>query len=93
MAAIDRVEVVRGGAGDLYGADALGGVIQLLTFSPSRPRLRATVEGGSHSTGRASLFAGTNIGGWTATASGEWLGTDGVFTIAPEVAGPVDTPR
>ncbi len=91
MAAIDRVEVVRGGAGDLYGADALGGVIQLLTFSPSRPRLRATVEGGSHSTGRASLFAGTNIGGWTATASGEWLRTDGVFTIAPEVAGAVDT--
>ena len=58
LAAIDRVEVVRGGAGDLYGADALGGVIQLLTFSPSRPRLRATVEGGSHSTGRASLFGG-----------------------------------
>ena len=26
LAAIDRVEVVRGGAGDLYGADALGGV-------------------------------------------------------------------
>jgi outer membrane receptor protein involved in Fe transport len=91
MAAIDRVEVVRGGAGDLYGADALGGVIQLLTFSPSRPRLRATLEGGSHSTGRASLFAGTNVGGWTATASGEWLRTDGVFTIGPEVQGPVDT--
>jgi outer membrane receptor protein involved in Fe transport len=91
MAAIDRVEVVRGGAGDLYGADALGGVVQLLTFSPSRPRLRATLEGGSHSTGRASLFAGTSIGGWTATASGEWLRTDGVFTIGPEVQGTVDT--
>ena len=62
LAAIDRVEVVRGGAGDLYGADALGGVIQLLTLSPSRPRLRATLEGGSHSTGRASLFGGTNVG-------------------------------
>lgn len=91
MAAIDRVEVVRGGAGDLYGADALGGVIQVLTFSPRRPRLRATLEGGSHSTGRASVFAGTNLGGWTATAAGEFLRTDGVMTIAPEVAGSVDT--
>lgn len=90
LAAIDRVEVVRGGAGDLYGADALGGVIQLLTFSPARPRLRATLEGASHSTGRASLFGGTSLGGWTATVAGEWLGTDGVMTIGPEVAGPVD---
>ncbi len=90
LAAIDRVEVVRGGAGDLYGADALGGVIQLLTFSPRRPRLRAMVDGGSHSTGRASVFGGTTLGPWTTTASGEWVGTDGVPTIDPAVAGPVD---
>jgi outer membrane cobalamin receptor len=90
LAAIDRVEVVRGGAGDLYGPDALGGVIQLLTFSPTRPRLRASLEGASHSTGRASLFGGTTLAGWTATAAGEWLGTDGVVTIGPESAGVVD---
>lgn len=92
MAAIDRVEVVRGGAGDLYGADALGGVIQLLTVSPERPRVRATIEGGSHSTGRASLFGGTSINGWTVAASGEWLRTDGALTIGPESAGTVDVP-
>ena len=91
MAAIDRVEVVRGGAGDLYGPDALGGVIQLLTFSPTRPRLRASLEGASHATRRASLFGGTRLGAWTATAAGEWLGTDGVLTIGPESAGVVDT--
>jgi outer membrane cobalamin receptor len=89
-AAIERVEVVRGAAGDLYGADALGGVIQVLTFAPTRPRLRASVEGASHSTVRGSLFAGTAVAGWTATAAGEWLRTDGVRTIGPEVAGPVD---
>ena len=90
VAAIDRVEVVRGGAGDLYGADALGGVIQVLTFSPTRPRLRATIDGGSHKTGRASLFAGTSLGGWMASAAGEWVRTDGVPTIDPLVAGPAD---
>jgi outer membrane receptor protein involved in Fe transport len=30
------------------------------------------------------------LGGWTATASGEWVETDGVPTLDPAVAGPVD---
>jgi outer membrane receptor protein involved in Fe transport len=81
---------VRGGAGDLYGADALGGVIKVLTFSPTRPRLRAAVDGGSHSTGRGSLFGGTRLGGWTATAAGEVVNTAGVITLDRAVAGPVD---
>jgi outer membrane receptor protein involved in Fe transport len=92
IAAIDRVEVVRGGAGDLYGADALGGVVQLLTFSPARSRLRTTFEGGSHDTARVSLFGGTTFRGLSASAAGEWLRTDGVLTIGPESQGTVDTP-
>src|SRR5207237_7100308 len=36
QAAIDRIEVDRGSGGDLYGADALGGVIQRLTVRPAR---------------------------------------------------------
>ena len=51
QAAIDRVEVLRGDAGDLYGAEALGGVVQLLTFQPDPlPRVRAFLDGGSHGT-------------------------------------------
>ena len=34
QAALDRVEIVRGATGDLYGPDALGGVVQVLTFDP-----------------------------------------------------------
>jgi outer membrane receptor protein involved in Fe transport len=89
-AAIERVEVVRGATGDLYGADALGGVVQVLTFSPGRTRLRATAEGGSHSTARASVFGGGRRGSWHGEAAGEWLRTDGVVTVAPESRGPVD---
>ena len=91
-AAVDRVEVVRGAAGDLYGADALGGVVQLLTIAPSRPRMRASLEGASHDTARASLYAGTTFGGVTASAAGELVRTDGVITVGSEVAGPVDVP-
>src|SRR6185295_8079277 len=41
QAAIDRVEVQRGSGSDLYGADAVGGVVQLLTVRPLRPSARA----------------------------------------------------
>lgn len=90
QAAIDRVEVVRGATGDLYGADALGGVIQVLTFAPGRTRFRATGEGGSHDTARFSGFSGTQRGAWNVDAAGEWLRTDGVITVGEEARGPVD---
>jgi outer membrane receptor protein involved in Fe transport len=92
LAAIERVEIVRGATGDLYGADALGGVVQVLTFAPGRTRLRATVDGGTHETARVSAFGGVQRAGWYGEGSGEWLQTDGVVTIAPEAAGAVDVP-
>ena len=92
QAAIDRVEVVRGAAGDLYGADALGGVIQILTFAPDRTRLRASVDGGSHDTARLSLFGAGQRRGWTSTAGAELLETDGVVVVAEEDRGAVDVP-
>jgi len=91
QAAVDRVEVVRGATGDLYGADALGGVVQVLTFRPDRSRLRATVDGGSLSTFRGSLFGGVERDGWAGSGAFEATTTDGAYTVAPEVRGPVDT--
>jgi outer membrane receptor protein involved in Fe transport len=90
QAAVDRVEVVRGATGDLYGADALGGVIQVLTFAPGRTRFRATGEAGSHDTARFSGFGGTQRGPWSVDAAGEWLRTDGVVIVGEEARGPVD---
>ncbi|MBI3050722.1 MAG: TonB-dependent receptor [Acidobacteria bacterium] len=90
QAAVDRVEVVRGATGDLYGADALGGVIQVLTFPPGRTRFRATGEGGSHDTARFSGFGGMQRGPWNVDAAGEWLRTDGVIVVGEESRGPVD---
>ena len=90
QAAIERVEIVRGATGDLYGADAMGGVVQVLTFVPGRTRLRATADIGTNDTTRISAFGGLQRGGWHGEASGEWLRTDGVVTIAPEARGIVD---
>jgi outer membrane receptor protein involved in Fe transport len=91
-AAIDRIEIVRGAAGDLYGGDAISGVIQLLTFSPAKPRTRATLDGGSADTLRASVFGGGRRSAWSAAISGEWVRTDGEPVVAAAERGPVDVP-
>ena len=91
QAAVDRVEVVRGATGDLYGSDALGGVIQVLTFAPDRTRARAAIEGGSFDTFRGSLFGGVEKQGWAASGAFEGTTTDGAYTVAPEARGPIDT--
>jgi outer membrane receptor protein involved in Fe transport len=90
--AIDRIEVVRGGASDLYGADAAGGVIQVLSVNPESPVVRALAEGGTQESGRMSALAGTRRGTWSGVISGEWNTTEGAIPIAPEVRGPIDTP-
>jgi outer membrane cobalamin receptor len=90
LAAVDRVEVVRGTAGDLYGADALGGVIQVLTLDAQRPRMRALFDGGSHDTVRASGFGGRRFGNWALSAGAEWQRTDGAYVVAEEDRGAVD---
>jgi outer membrane receptor protein involved in Fe transport len=91
-AAIERVEILRGATGDLYGADALGGVVQVLTFAPDRNRLRFSAEGGSHSTGRGSVFGSTRRGLWEVLGSVEAQRTDGVIVVAEEARGAVDVP-
>jgi outer membrane cobalamin receptor len=95
--AIDRVEVLRGSGSELYGADALGGVVQVLTWHPGRPSARALVEGGGLGTGRVSIFGGAITRGWSYTAGGEWFNTDGYVSVAtkqdPGIAprGPIDS--
>lgn len=91
LAAVDRVEVVRGATGDLYGAGALGGVVQLLTVQPTRTRARATFDGGSHDTFRGSLFVAGQRQGWNASGAYEGVRTDGVYVLGSEVRGNVDT--
>jgi outer membrane cobalamin receptor len=97
QAAIDRIEVQRGGGSDLYGADAVGGVVQILTVRPGRPMGRSVFEVGNLGTGRASVFGGARTGGWVYSAAGEWFKTDGYIPVAvdqdPGIAGrgPVDS--
>lgn len=57
---IERIEIVRGGASGAYGADAIGGVVQIFTKQGGgKPHANASIEAGSY--GHTATTAG--IGG------------------------------
>jgi outer membrane cobalamin receptor len=91
LADVERVEVVRGPQSAIFGADAIGGVVQIITRQGGEPAAAAQIEGGSRETlrvqasttgSRAGLRwqAGTDYfadEGFTGTASnGEQVSND-----------------
>jgi outer membrane receptor protein involved in Fe transport len=92
QAAIERIEIVRGAASDLYGADAVGGVIQVVPADVQRTRARLSVEGGSLGTSRVSSFGSAKLGAFGVGAGAERFATDGASIIAEAERGPIDTP-
>jgi outer membrane cobalamin receptor len=80
---VDRVEVVRGPESALFGADAIGAVVQVVTRRGGRPGAEGLVEGGSFGTARASGSAWGSHRGWSWGASAERVSSDGFTGIAP----------
>jgi len=90
--AIRSVEVVRGGASDLYGSSAIGGVISVIPVQPTATGLQLMLSGGQESTLDDGLLATLKHGGWAGLVSGSVPGTDGYTMIAPALRGPIDQP-
>ncbi len=75
---IDRIEILRGPQSALYGSDAMGGVINIITRKGSKtPRRNVTVEAGSYGTlsTRATLSGGDDR--WTYSLGVNLLHSDG----------------
>lgn len=75
---IDRIEILRGAGGTLYGSQAIGGVIHIITKAGrGKPELSLAAEGGNGGTHRQGLAlrGGTNRLGYAFSASR--LETDG----------------
>lgn len=62
LAGIDRVEVLSGPQGTLFGRNALGGVVQVITKEPKHtPSVDAKVSYGNYETVRADLYATSGL--------------------------------
>lgn len=56
---IDRIEIIRGPMSSLYGSDALGGVVNIITRQPGKhPGIRAQITAGAAREGRETLQGG-----------------------------------
>jgi outer membrane cobalamin receptor len=68
---VERIEVLRGPQSALYGSDAIGGVVQIITRSGGRPSGSAQVETGSRDMRRAAAATTGDINGlrWQAGAN------------------------
>lgn len=87
---VERVEVVEGGASELYGSAALGGVVQALGRSDA-PAVALEASGGTLGTAGLSLYAAERRGAWSARVAGEAFVTDGYVLVPAGERGPVDT--
>ncbi len=87
---IRGVTVVRGGASDLYGSSAIGGVVEMEPAPAGRNHAELVSSQGSfHTFDEAALLSGTKRG-WSGLATGGVLLTNGYILVAPEQRGPVD---
>lgn len=89
---IHSVEVVRGGASDLYGSSAIGGVINVVPARPQTSGVQILTSGGSESTLDHGALATVKRGVWSGLASGGLIATDGYTLVAPNLRGPIDQP-
>lgn len=74
---IKQIEVLKGPASVLYGADAIGGVIQLISKTPEKTSAFVTGEMGENKTYKAVVGADLAENGFYAQIRGQRLETDG----------------
>ncbi len=91
LLSLDRAEVVRGAASDLYGSAALGGVVELVRRRPEGPAgASADLSWASRRSRDASAFGSARTGDLGAAFSADVFSTPGYVPTAPSERGPVD---
>ncbi|HUN87437.1 MAG TPA: TonB-dependent receptor [Terriglobales bacterium] len=91
LASIEQIDVVEGGVSDLYGSEALGGVVNVRTDHALETAFAGESSYGNLNTPFGSFIGSLAKGRWGATFSGEALSTDGYIPVPPTLRGPVDT--
>src|ERR1700687_263180 len=79
---LDRIEVLRGGGGSLYGSEAIGGVINVITRRGDGPfRLSLSGEGGSASTHREAVGLRGARGPLAVAGTASFFASDGFRSV------------
>jgi len=74
---VERIEIVRGPQSALWGSDAIGGVVHIITRSGNSSGIGGYVEGGSQNTLNGALNGSFGGDDWSAGLGFEQLTTDG----------------
>ncbi len=90
--AIQDVELMRGGASDLYGSSAIGGVIDVVPVVPKSFDYGLNVAGASEDTSIVDGLITAGVRGWSGLAASSLFRTGGYILTAPQFRGPVDVP-
>lgn len=59
---IKKIEIIKGPSSSLYGSEAMAGVINIITHTPTKSSLQASFRYGTYNTTDANINASTNLG-------------------------------
>ena len=88
--AMREVELMRGGASDLYGSSAIGGVIDVVPVVPEKFDYALNLAGATEDTSVVDGLLTVGERGWSGLAATSLFRTDGYILTAPALRGPVD---
>ncbi|MBF0626984.1 MAG: TonB-dependent receptor [Magnetococcales bacterium] len=75
---VERIEIIRGGSGGvLYGDNASGGVIHIITRAGDQPTAEAQLQAGSHATAQGALTVAGDKNRFTYSVTSGYRITDG----------------
>lgn len=89
---ISDIEIAQEGSSSLYGSDALGGVIQVLTRPPEPAGISLETSYGNQNSPELSVWGGAQKNGWETTFGGQVFNTDGYILTPKNQRGSVDIP-
>jgi vitamin B12 transporter len=86
---IDRIEIIKGAQSGIWGADAVAGVINIITKKPTEKlTLNASIEAGSYNTQKYSASVSQKVDKLSYYLGANYLKSDGISAQTPKGTNP-----